>query len=470
MKFDVVIKNAKIPQGNQTVITNILVEGGKIAGFSSKIGGVISETVIDAENNLTLPGCIDSHVHFMDPGFTHRENFATGTAAAASGGITTIIDMPCTSVPSVRNVENLNNKLKVIQSKALVDFALWGRVTGEDVRQDVLSNVQQQVDAGVVGFKAYMTPSVPTYPRADDAELLEIFQAVAPTGLPLGVHMENFGICDFNIRKLRESGRVDGPAWAQARIAVAEKVAIQTCISFAEHTRARTHVVHMSTGIGALLVEAAKKKGLKVTAETCPHYLTLNAQDAMSEWGAFAKIAPPLRTPEDNDILWRKLANGAVDFVATDHAPYEIATEKAAPGMNIWTSYPGIPGVETMVAVIVSEGYNKGRLTLSRLVEILSTNAAVQYGLYPKKGSLMIGADADFTIIDLDYPWTINQSNMYTMSRYSPFHGKTVKGKVTKTVVRGNLVYGEGKITVQPGFGQFIKRQTVSEIERKLLY
>jgi len=441
MKYDVIIKNARIPQGDNTVLTNILVKDDKIAGFVEKVDDIEASEVIDASGHLTLPGCIDSHTHFMYQGFPHRENFLTGTAAAARGGITTVIDMPCCSVPSVRSVEQLNLKLDLVQPQSLVDFAFWGGVTGEDVKNGWLHNVEEQAEQGVVAYKAYMTPSVPTYPRVSDPEMLEAFAAVSDTGLPIGIHAENFAICDYYVKKLQRDGRMDGPAWAEARLELAEKVAIQLGISFAEETGARLHIVHMSTGIGAKLVGEAKTKGLNITSETCPHYLTLNYQDAMTKYGALAKIAPPLRTKRDNEELWEGLNNGSVDFIATDHAPYEIESEKAKKGMNIWTSFPGIPGVETMVPILVSEGYNKGRISLSKLVDILSTNASKHYGLYPKKGAMFIGSDADFTIIDLDKRWTIDSKEQASMCGYTPLEGIELKGKVFKTVVRGNLVY-----------------------------
>lgn len=470
MSCDVVIKNAKLPQGDRTIRADVIVEKGLIAGIVPDASGCGPAAIIDAKGRLTLPGCVDSHVHFMDPGFTHRETFASGSAGAAAGGVTTVVDMPCCSVPSVRDVASMNNKIRAIEPQAYVDFGLWGGATGEDVRDGRLDNVQLQADAGVIGFKAYMTPSVPSYPRSDDAELLEIFKAVAATGLPVGVHAENYQICDRNVKAMRASGRMDGPAWAEARMELAEKVAIELCVSLAELTGARMHVVHMSTGIGALIIEDAKRRGLRVTAETCPHYLTLNAVDAMTEWGSFAKIAPPLRTPRDNQLLWAGLASGAVDFVATDHAPYEIATEKRAPGMDIWTSFPGIPGVETMVPVLVSEGYNKGRLSLSRLVEVLSSSAAKHYGLYPKKGAIEIGSDADFTIIDTEREWTVDAATQQSKCGYTPLHGMKLRGKVTGTVVRGNLVYDDGAFPKGPGYGRFVKRQTISELARKIAF
>ena len=514
--IDLIIKNARIPQGDDTILTNILVKDEKIAGFVDEITMLDAKNVIDANGNLTIPGCIDSHTHFMYQGFPHRENFLTGTAAAATGGVTTIIDMPCCSVPSVRSIEQLETKLGICSPQAIVDYAMWGGVTGEDVREGWLHNVKEQADYGVVAFKVYMTPSVPTYPRVTDPEMYECFKAVAKTGLPIGIHAENFAMCDFYVNKYKNEGRLDGPAWAEARMELAEKVAIELGISFAEASGARLHIVHMSTGIGAKLVKDAKMRGIDVTSESCPHYLTLNYQESMSKYGPLAKIAPPLRTKKDNEEQWNGINDGSIDFIATDHAPYEIESEKHKEGMNIWTSFPGIPGVETMVPVIVSEGYNKGRISLSKLVDILSTNAAKHYGLYPKKGALNIGSDADFTIIDLDKEWTIDSKNMVSMCGYTPLEGMKLKGKIDKTIVRGNLVYQDGEegtlgkldsydllfnnpeeltseeykvsyrkehpelivdhvknikgIMVNPGFGKFVKRQQIMKLDKNIKF
>lgn len=486
MKYDVIVKNARISvmNGNDTVVTNILVKDQKIAGFLETVDGLEAEEVIDAEGNLVLPGCIDSHTHFMDPGFTHRETFLTGTSQAAAGGVTTIIDMPCCSSPrSVRCVSSLNEKLDAVGPQAIVDYAMWGGVTGEDVREGNLHHIKEQADAGVVAFKVYMTPSVPTYNRVTDPEMHVVFREVSKVGLPVGVHAENFAMCDYYVKDYQKQGRMDGPAWSEARLELAEKAAIQLGIAFSEETHARYHVVHMSTGVGARLIGEAKKRGLSVTSEVCPHYLVLNAPEAMTEFGAFAKIAPPLRTKQDNVELWEGLANGSVDFVATDHAPYKIQAnkdnddvpvEKDAPGMNIWTAFPGISGTETMVNILVSEGYNKGRLNLERLVEVLSKNAAVHYGLYPKKGAMNIGSDADLTIVDLKKEWTIDKDISFMKNKYTPLHGLKLTGKVVKTILRGTMVYKEeptetkGTILVEPGFGNFVKRQSIQELPRKI--
>lgn len=469
--YDVIYKNARIPKGDETIVTNILVKDEKIQGFVQDLQGIEGKEILDLQEHLTIPGCFDSHVHFMDPGFTHRENFLTGTSSAAAGGLTMVMDMPCCSTPSVRSVDNLENKLNAIKDKAIIDYAMWGGVTGEDVREGWMHNVQEQADYGVCAFKCYMTPSVPSYPKVTDSEMLEAFRAVSKTGLPVGIHAENFDLCDYHTKKFEREGRTDGPAWAEARLALAEKVAIELGISFAEETGARLHIVHMSTGIGAKLIGEAKMRGLDVSSEVTPHYLTLNYQEAMSERGSFAKIAPPLRTKKDNEELWEGLNNGSVDFIGTDHAPYEIATEKEYDGATIWNTFPGIPGVETMVPIIVSEGYNKGRITLSKMVDILSTNAAKMYGLYPKKGALEIGSDADLTVIDLSHEWTIDENQTYSMAKYNPLHGMKLKGKPVKTILRGRVVYDHDHGVIgEEGYGQFVRRQTIATLDNQITY
>jgi allantoinase len=469
--MDLILKNANIPQGDRQVLTNILVDKGAIVGFVDSATSIHADKVIDLNGKLVVPGCIDPHTHFMDPGFTHRETFATGTMAAASGGVTTIIDMPCCSKPSVRDKDSMYAKMNPLLDQAYIDFCFWGGMTGEDVREGWLDNVWGQVEEGVVAFKVYMTPSVPTFPKVSDAEMLEIFYKVAETGLPVGIHAENYDICSFYTEKLKKEGRMDGPAWAEARKSLAEKVAIELIISYAEETGARVHIVHMSTKEGYELVRAAKKRGVKITAETCPHYLTLNAQESMTKYGSFAKIAPPLRGKEDNEAHWKGLADGTIDFVGTDHAPYEIATEKAAEDSNIWNSFPGIPGVQTMVPILVSEGLNKGRISLSRFVEVTSRNASIHYGIYPKKGSMEIGSDADFTIIDLEKEHTIDQEGTYSMAKYNPLHGMKLKGMPVMTMIRGEMIYEDGKgIVGKPGYGQFTRRQSIQQLDRKLKY
>ncbi|QQK77208.1 dihydroorotase family protein [Salicibibacter cibarius] len=468
--MDLIMKNANIPQGDRQVLTNILVNQGTIVGFTNSIEGIEADEIFDAQQNLVVPGCIDPHTHFMEPGFSHRDTFDAAGRSAAKGGLTSHIDMPCTTKPSVRSREQFHEKLNSIKDKAVIDYAFWGGMTGEDVREGLLHNIQPQVDEGVVAFKVYMTPSVPTFPPVSDAEMLEIFRHVAPTDLPIGVHAENLDICTFYSKKLESEGREDPVAWSEARGVIAEKTAIELILSFAEETDARVHVVHMTSKKGVELVREAKKRGVKVTSETCPQYLVLNAEEAMNKWGTFAKIAPPLRGKEDNEAFWQGLADGTVDFVGTDHAPYNIETEKK--GSTIWTSFPGMPGVEQMVPILVSEGLNKGRLSLSRFVEVTSRNAAIHYGIYPKKGAMELGSDADFTVIDLERNYTIDKDNVLTEAKYTPFHGMDLKGIPVQTIVRGKMVYNadDGGIVSEPGYGKYVERQSIQRLDRELKY
>ncbi|MFD1360432.1 allantoinase AllB [Lentibacillus salinarum] len=470
--MDLILKNAVIPQGDRKVETNILVNDEKIAGIVDSVNGISADKEIDIKGNLVVPGCIDPHTHFNDPGFTHRETFETGQRSAAAGGLTSHIDMPCTSKPSVRDAESFHKKLSAVKDKAYIDYGFWGGMTGEDVREGLLDNIYPQIEEGVVAFKVYMTPSVPTFPKVTDAEMLEIFNKIAPTGMPIGIHAENYEICTHYTEKLKNEGRLDYPAWGDARNVIAEKTAIEMIITFAEATGARVHIVHLTSKDGVQLVRDAKKRGVKITAETCPHYLVLTGDEALEARGTFAKVAPPLREKEDNIVHWQGLADGTIDFVGTDHAPYEIETEKDAPDSDVWNSFPGFPGVEQMVPILVSEGLNKGRLSLSRFVEVTSRNAAIHKGIYPKKGSMELGSDADFTVIDLEREYTIDEKKTETMAKYSPFHGMKLKGKPIQTIVRGNVVFDEdnGGIVGEVGYGEFIKRQSIQRLDREIKY
>jgi allantoinase len=449
---------------------NVLVEQGRVAGIVASADGIEAGTVVDGRGLLAFPGVIDGHVHFNEIVYPEREDYQSGTAsAAAGGGVTTIVDMP--DLPPVRSAEQFHRKLESVRPKAYVDYAFWGGMTGEDVREGWTDRIYDLIDLGVCSFKLYMTPSVPTYPRVDDGEMWELFQKIAPTGMPIGVHAENFPIVDHLTKTLRRQGRLDPLAWAEARARIAERTAIQLVIAFAEATGARAHIVHMTTKDGVELVRAAKERGVRVTSETCPHYLCLTAAEAMPKYGSFAKIAPPLRDEEDIEALWQGLADGTVDFMGTDHAPYVIATEKQAEGMDIWTSLPGVPAVETLVPFMVSEGLLKGRLGLGRFVDVMSRASALHYGLYPKKGSLEIGADADLTIVDPEREWVIDPDALHTKSKYTPMAGMKLRGKVAMTIVRGQVVYEDGRdLVVPPGSGQFVPRQSLQALERWLKY
>jgi allantoinase len=451
-----VLRNASIPDGDSTRLVDIVCRDGCIVDIVSGGQTASAERLVDVGGKLVVPGCIDPHVHMNDPGFTHRETFQTGTASAARGGLTLIIDMPCSTNPAVRTAEGIAWKREGVQNKAHVDYAFWGGITGEDVRENALSRMDEQAHVGACGFKVYLIPSAPTYPGVNHGEMLEVLRRAAQIGKPVGVHAEDASLSEFYVKRFQQQGRLDAVAWAEARGAIAEEVAIATSIRLAQEVGAHLHIVHLSSAAGARLVAEARGKGVSVTAETCPQYLLLNAAEHMPRFGSLAKISPPLRTPADNAELWKYLAEGVLDFVGTDHAP--LAQHEKFGDADIWTAYPGFPGVETLVPLMVSEGLNKGRLSLSRFVEVLSSNAAKLYGVFPRKGHIALGADADFTVIDRDEEWTFSAANSLSMAKYSPFDGWKMRGRPVMTIIRGHVVYdhAKGGLLGMPGFGQFV--------------
>lgn len=443
MTWDLLVRGGRMLVGERLEMRDFAVAGGRVAalfapGEAPPDG---AKVVLDAQGLTILPGCVDAHTHMFDPGYPLREDFLSGTSAAAKGGVTTIIDMPCSSEPTIRSVADARCKLDAISAKAVVDFALWGGVTGEEVRAGRLCEVAALADLGVVGFKVYMTSSLSIFPSVSHSEMVEAFRAVAETGLVGAVHAEDPELCHFHTERLKARGRKDPLAWAEARLPFAEKVAISYCIQAAELAGSRLHIVHMTTADGVRLIAEAKARGLPVSAETCPQYLTLTAEEALPRWGAVAKIAPPLRSAGDCAELWDGLSKGTVDFVATDHAPFDWDTEKN--GADIWQAFSGFPGVETMLPLMLTEGYHAGRLSLSRMVQVLSENPARQYGLYPRKGALQVGSDADFVLVDLERRWVFSATEQESRAKYSPFHGRVMIGKPVQTFVRGQRVYDE---------------------------
>jgi len=459
--YDLKIRNATIPfgKGNETKIVDILVNKGKTVGIGS-FAEIDAASTLDLNKKLLIPGAIDAHVHFCDPGMTHREDFLCGTKGAAVGGLTTVLEHPLGTVPDTRSAGELIIKYEAVKDSAVIDYGLWGGITGLDMEDHKFQRaIAEMAQLGVVAFKVFMVASIPTFTRVSSGDMRLIMEEVAKTGIPLGVHAEDYNIVETMSNRLMEEKRFDPLAWIEGRTYEAEPIAIFTCLKISEATHCPLHIVHLSTAEGARLIQEGKSAGIDVTAETCPQYLTLT-QDAIKKWGSIAKVAPPLRHQRDIDVLWNSLQDGTLDLMGTDHAPYEAETEKNQWQENIWLDCPGFPGTELMLPVMISEGLNKGKISLQRLVELVGENPAKRFGLYPRKGVLAPGADADYTVIDLDEEWTIDAKELQTKAKYSPLHGMKLKGKPVTTIVRGKIVYDSGQgFLVKPGYGQWIKRE-----------
>jgi allantoinase len=401
-------------------------------------------------------------VHFDDPGFTHRENFGTGTRSAAAGGVTCVVDMPCTSLPPVTSRANLANKLAEIDPQAHVDYMLWGGVSANAMEEPGwIANLEDLVSEGVAAIKVYMLSGMDTFRDLDEANLEAVLRETRRLGVPVGVHAEDRRMVLAITDRLIDEGR-DGPLdYAVSRPAEAEATAVSALRDLCRRTGARIHVVHVGSGAALNVIRAAREEGLPLSGETCPHFLAFTKDDLVAQ-GSLLKTAPVVKTAEDRDRLWAGLASGDVQHVATDHAAGEWPAEKHTG--SIWTDYGGVPGVELLLPYLYSEGYRQGRITLDRLVELVSTAPATFFGIGARKGRIAAGFDADLAVIDEGEERTVHADELHNLNRYTPFEGRTMAGRVTDTFVRGTLVYtryAPGAESFGPaGFGRWVKRKT----------
>jgi allantoinase len=448
------IKNAEISTGENSItkIVDILFDE-KIIQISEKPISTSDIEIYNLCGKLLIPGCIDAHVHFNDPGFTHHEDFLSGTSSAAAGGITTIIDMPCTSIPAVTNTENLNTKLEVIKPKAVIDFALWAGLSGNNFPLDK-SSILELWNAGVVGFKIYTVSGMDTFKALTYEQIKTIFNEFPE--LLFAFHAEDPEVL-LNSKKEYSDQELSKPeTFVYSRPPEAEITAVKKILQAAGKQNI-IHIVHVGSSKAAELIQLHKEK-LDLTWETCPHYLQFTCEDFSILKGKL-KTAPSVKFKEDKGLLRSYLKSGDLDFVTTDHAGCDWKTEKDIKDFS--KVYSGIPGTELMIPYLFSEFYQKEKVQLLRMIELTSTNAAKRYGLYPQKGSLEIGSDADFTVIDLNRPNTIDEQKLYCLGKYSPFHRETFGCSIDKTIVRGNIVYDSGKdIIGKPGWGKWVKRES----------
>lgn len=449
--------NASVAQPDGTLTTtDILVADGIIENLEPWQGPMPDGMQqIDLHGLFVMPGGIDGHVHFDDPGFTDREDFASGTMSAAAGGVTTIVDMPCTSLPPVTTPDNFRTKRKAVESKAYVDYAFWGGTTPTFIESGAFRRLLPELkELGVVGLKVYTISGMQTYPRLDPRQMVMLFEAARDFNLLVAVHAEDYFLAAYYTDKIIREGRKDPLAYKDARTYDAEPLAISTVLALARREHNRVHIVHVSTAAGADLVLQAKGQGIDATAETCPHYLLLNRDD-FARLGSVAKCTPPLRDRFDNDALWASLLDGTIDYVTTDHAPGVYPREKVTD--NIWNAYAGMPGVQLRVPLMLHEACVVRGMSLYRLGEVLSTNPAKRLGLFPRKGIIAVGSDADFACLDLNVATVISADGLYTKNKYTPFEGRELRGAVQQTYVRGCLVYDRnGMFPAGAGFGRYI--------------
>ena len=461
-----IVTNATIyfPETDLRISGTITVEDGRISSIRQGPAApeelAQAQQVLDAGGKLLIPGGIDPHVHLRDPGNPERETFATGTMAAAAGGVTTLMEHPISKPPQY-SVKILENRIRVADAQAFVDYAFVGAAGGrQPERIQALAR-----DGRVLAFKTFLHQppngrdlEFEGLTMADDYELYRGLEAVAGTGLHCLVHAEDNDLIQGLTAQFQAQGKRDPLAHTQTRPTIAEVASVARVITFARETGAVVEFCHISTPEAAQLIKEEKARGTKLILETCPHYLMLSTRDLVQH-GPFAKCNPPLRTPEARDRLWDYVQDGTVDIIGSDHAPF-LLEEKLKGEADIFQAMSGFPGIDLRMPLMMT-AVKQGKLTLKRCVELLSVNPAKVFGIYPRKGTIQVGCDADFTVLDPDRPFVVDRGAMYTKSKETArvYEGWTLYGQAIHTVVRGRVVMRDG--VVDPacqGWGELITR------------
>jgi len=445
--LDLLIQGDLVLEGGVADDSAVGVKAGVIVGLYAPQENPIAKVTIDASGLLVFPGIVDAHVHsFSIPGV---EGFLGSTPAAAAGGVTTFIEMPYDAGTPTTSPEAFRKKIERIRREATVDVALLATLK----KEGPLDVIFPLVKLGACGFKLSLFETDPErFPRIADGILWDILPAIAACRVPVGFHAENDEVIFHLIHKYRQEGKIYPRAHCETRPVISETTAVLKLLELARWTGVRLHLYHMSHPRSIHLLQRFREERVDVTAETCPHYLLLDEEE-MDRLKALGKINPPLRLREAVEEMWELLRGGHIDMVTSDHAPWPIERKQDP---DIFANASGAPGIETLFPLVFSEGVVKRGFSPEQLARILCEQPAKRFKLYPRKGHIALGADADFTIIDPYMSWTIHGSEMHSSAQWTPYEGFTVQGKVVRTILRGKVIYDGKEITAQPGDGQFI--------------
>ncbi len=450
--FDLGVEGGTVVTSRGRSRLHVYVQGGRVALLTGEPQA--AQERVDASGLLVMPGMVDAHVHFMDPSAQEREDFPSGSAAALRAGVTTVLEH--THSGPVRTTEELREKRRYLASRSRVDFGLgahaWTGRAGE---------VTGLWRAGAAFVKAFTctTHGVPGLPPA---ELLALLEEVAAVGAVCLVHCEEESLIAAAERRLREAGRADGGVISAWRGREAEQVAVASTTLLARLTGARVVIAHASCPEVVRLAGRERAAGAPVAVETCPQYLTLMEAEAL-EHGPLRKFTPPARArgERDLDAMWQEVASGGVDYVASDHAPSTLEQKRAG---SIWEVPFGLPGVDTTLPILLDAAH-AGRIAYERVVEVYAEAPARIYGMFPKKGGLRPGADADLVLVDPAYRWRVEASDLRSKAGWSPFEGRVLRGRAVRTYLRGRLAAEEGRVLAEPGSGRFLPGAGAGHVE-----
>ncbi|MGN7397031.1 allantoinase [Peribacillus frigoritolerans] len=440
--YDLIIRNGNLVMFDSIVQGDIAIKEGKIKEVTiGKNIDALATREINAEGQHILPGLIDTHVHFNEPGRTEWEGVQTGSRSLAAGGVTTYFDMPLNSTPPTINKEYLALKRACSEEKSVVNCRFWGGLIPENIE-----NIKELDENGVIGFKAFMSPSgIVDFNHVDDSTIFKGMREIASVGSLLAVHAESTVICDQLAQEKQRQKKTTAKDFVESRPIISEIEAVRRIISYAEATGCKLHIVHASSRKVVEVINQAKQRGLDITVETCPHYLSLTLKD-LEEKGGLAKCCPPLRDDEEVEQLWEAVANGEIDVIASDHSPAP-ASMKEVINDDFFSAWGGISGAQSTLNIMLTEGHFNRNLPLGKIVELTSTNPAKLFGLYPHKGIIAVDSDADLAIVNLNKSFELKKEDLFYRHQHSPYVGRTFKGQVTTTIVNGDIVFENGSIT-----------------------
>ncbi|WP_130861308.1 allantoinase AllB [Bacilliculturomica massiliensis] len=446
MIYDLLIKNGKVYLDGEMRKTNLYIKDGVIREICREPVYEAAK-VIDAEGRYVFPGFIDPHVHLNDPGATKSEDFYTGTCGAAAGGVTTVLEHPLTfPLPDVLTA--YDEKKKICKKKAVTNFGLFGACSPGNEEE-----MQKMIHSGAVAFKAFLTYS-PEIPKLNDGEILEKMRFLADKDIVLVIHCENDDIVNYSTEHMKRAGRVSPEDYSDSRPEIAEIEAVSRMCLFAREAGCKISIAHCSLSGAVEIIEKEKRMGCNVTVETCPQYLVLN-RGMMNEMGVLSICNPPLRKREETEALWRSVLAGKVDWVCSDHAPY-TEEEKNQGEDDIFRTPAGLAGIETTYQILFSEGVVRRGMSIEQFVRLSSENAARRYGLYPRKGALAAGSDADIVIFDPAAEWVVDPGRLKQKLPFTPYAGMRIVGKVVTTIVNGIEVYDGKEIRAERGTGKYV--------------